>query len=56
MTKKIEVPISFEDVYINGKDWKSYGKEEDDILSELNKRIIKALKIRMMPKRSNILY
>jgi len=42
ITKKIEVPISFEDVYINGKDWKSYCKEEDDILSELNKRIIKS--------------
>jgi stress response protein YsnF len=42
ITKKIEVPISFEDVYINGKDWKSYRKEEDDILSELNKRIIKS--------------
>jgi stress response protein YsnF len=30
-------------VYINGKDLKSYGEEdEDDILSELNKRIIKS--------------
>ena len=44
ITKKIEVPVSFEEVYINGKDLKSYGKEdEDDILSELNKRIIKSL-------------
>lgn len=42
-TKKIEVPVSFEEVYINGKDLKSYGEEdEDDILSELNKRIIKS--------------
>jgi stress response protein YsnF len=42
-TKKIEVPISFEEVYINGKDLKSYGEEdEDDILSELNKQIIKS--------------
>lgn len=41
ITKKIEVPVSFEEVYINGKDLKSYGK--DDILSELNKRIIKSL-------------
>lgn len=30
-------------MYINGKDLKSYGEEdEDDILSELNKRIIKS--------------
>jgi hypothetical protein len=42
-TKKIEVPVSFEEVYINGKDLKSYGEEdEDDILSELNKQIIKS--------------
>ena len=42
-TKKIEVPVSFEEVYINGKDLKSYGQEdEDDILSELNKQIIKS--------------
>ena len=42
-TKKIEVPVSFEEVYINGKDLKSYAeKDEDDILSELNKRIIKS--------------
>jgi stress response protein YsnF len=43
-TKKIEVPISFEEVYINGKDLKSYREEDkgDDILSELNKRIIKS--------------
>jgi stress response protein YsnF len=42
-TKKIEVPVSFEEVYINGKDLKSYREEdEDDILSELNKRIIKS--------------
>lgn len=42
-TKKIEVPVSFEEVYINGKDLKSYGEEnEDDILSELNERIIKS--------------
>lgn len=44
ITKKIEVPVSFEEVYINGKDLKSYSKEdEDDILSELNKRIITSL-------------
>lgn len=44
ITKKIEVPVSFEEVYINGKDLKSYGKEDEyDILSELNKRIIKSL-------------
>ena len=41
-TKKIEVPISFEEVYINGKDLNSYGKEDDNIISELNKRIIKS--------------
>jgi stress response protein YsnF len=41
-TKKIEVPVSFEEVYINGKDLKSYGKDDDDIISELNKRIIKS--------------
>ena len=41
-TKKIEVPVSFEEVYINGKDLKSYGDEDEDILSELNKRIIKS--------------
>ena len=36
--------MSFEEVYINGKDLKSYGKEDEyDILSELNKRIIKSL-------------
>jgi stress response protein YsnF len=40
-TKKIEVPVYFEEVYINGKDLKSYGKD-DDIISELNKRIIKS--------------
>src|SRR5690349_5546718 len=44
ITKKIEVPVSFEEVYINGKDLKSYGKEDEyDILSELYKRIIKSL-------------
>jgi stress response protein YsnF len=43
MTEKIEVPVYFEEVYINGKDLKSYRKEdEDDVLSELNKRIIKS--------------
>lgn len=41
-TKKIEVPVSFEEVYINGKDLKAYGKEDDNIISELNKRIIKS--------------
>jgi stress response protein YsnF len=52
ITKKIEVPVSFEEVYINGKDLKSYGKEdEDDILSELNKRIIKSLENSDDPKK-----
>src|SRR5437868_2508937 len=41
-TKKIDVPVSFEEVYINGKDLNSYGKEDDNIISELNKRIIKS--------------
>lgn len=40
-TKKIEVPVSFEEVYINGKDLKSYDKD-DDIISELDKQIIKS--------------
>ena len=46
VTKKIEVPVSFEEVYVNGKDLKFHGKdnEEDDgnVLSELNKRIIES--------------
>jgi dihydroxyacetone kinase-like predicted kinase len=43
ITKKIQVPVSFE-VYANGKDLKSYGKDngDDDMLSDLNKRIIKS--------------
>jgi stress response protein YsnF len=36
-TKKIEVPVSFEEVYINGK-----GDDEEDIISELDKLIIKS--------------
>ena len=35
--KKIEVPVSFEEVYINGK-----GDDEEDIISELDKLIIKS--------------
>jgi stress response protein YsnF len=40
-TKKIEVPVSVEEVYINGKDMKTYD-QDDDVLSELNKRIIQS--------------
>jgi stress response protein YsnF len=49
ITKKIEVPVSFEEVYINGKDLKLYGKgnnedDEDNILTELDRRIIERFK------------
>lgn len=37
-TKKIEVPVSFEEVYINGKG----DADEEDIISELDKLIIKS--------------
>jgi stress response protein YsnF len=40
-TKKIEVPVSVEEVYINGKEMKTYDKD-DDVLSELNKRIVQS--------------
>jgi stress response protein YsnF len=41
-TKKIEVPVSSEEVYINDKLMKSYEKDdqEEDVLSEVNKRIV----------------
>src|SRR5919205_187278 len=42
-TKKIEVPVSSEEVYINDKLMKSYEKdnqEEDVLLSEVNKQIV----------------
>jgi stress response protein YsnF len=47
VTKKIEVPVSFEEVYVNGKDFKFHGKDNEDndddsVLSELNKRIIES--------------
>jgi stress response protein YsnF len=41
VTKNIEVPVSIEEVYINDKNIKSRGKD-DDVLSELNKRIIQS--------------
>jgi stress response protein YsnF len=41
VTKNIEVPVSIEEVYINDKNIKSQGKD-DDVLSELNKRIIQS--------------
>jgi stress response protein YsnF len=44
-TKKIEVPVSSEEVYINDKLMKSYEKdnqEEDVLLSEVNKQIVQS--------------
>lgn len=46
-TKKIEVPVSIEDLYINDKRMKSNWKDndddqEEDVLSELNKRIVQS--------------
>ena len=43
-TKKIEVPVSSEEVYINDKLMKSYEKDdqEEDVLSEVNKQIVQS--------------
>jgi stress response protein YsnF len=43
-TKKIEVPVSIEEVYINNKLMKSYEKDdqEEDVLSEVNKQIVQS--------------
>jgi stress response protein YsnF len=43
-TKKIEVPVSNEEVYINDKLMKSYEKDdqEEDVLSEVNKQIVQS--------------
>jgi stress response protein YsnF len=43
-TKKIEVPVSSEEVYINDKLMKSYQKDdqEEDVLSEVNKQIVQS--------------
>ena len=43
-TKKIEVPVSSEEVYINDKLVKSYEKDdqEEDVLSEVNKQIVQS--------------
>jgi stress response protein YsnF len=43
-TKKIEVPVSSEEVYINDKLMKSYGKDsqEEDVLSEVSKQIVQS--------------
>ena len=42
--KKIEVPVSSEEVYINDKLMKSYGKDsqEEDVLSEVSKQIVQS--------------
>ena len=43
-TKKIEVSVSTEEVYINDKLMKSYekGDQEEDVLSEVNKQIVQS--------------
>ena len=43
-TKKIEVPVSSEEVYINDKLMKSYEKDnqEEDVLSEVSKQIVQS--------------
>ena len=43
-TKKIEVPVSSEEVYINDTLMKSYEKDnqEEDVLSEVNKQIVQS--------------
>jgi stress response protein YsnF len=43
-TKKIEVPVSSEEVYINDRLMKSYekGNQEEDVLSEVNKQIVQS--------------
>ncbi|HYY49528.1 MAG TPA: hypothetical protein VE643_01555 [Nitrososphaeraceae archaeon] len=43
-TKKIEVPVSSEEVYINDTLMKSYekGNQEEDVLSEVNKQIVQS--------------
>jgi hypothetical protein len=43
-TKKIEVPVSSEEEYINDKVIKSYekGNQEENVLSEVNKQIVQS--------------
>ena len=43
-TKKIEVPVASEEIYINDTVMKSYekGNQEEDVLSEVNKQIVQS--------------